>query len=352
MSVAEGLRIQKEREWKFIKYPGEDTFHTSDDILKKRDHAFLIDNSESMQPHRKEVEEVVELLSALTQPYDPDGLDLYFSTESTKLRPNTPKKFLKYLKERPAHGKPDFRQRFAKITEDYQSRFSKSNSWARLRHPNSTPSKCPRPLSLYVLTNGVWDPKCTLITEVKSLVALLQEHKYPNKYVGIQFIRFGNDREGKKRLKTLDALNAKLNLPLDVIDTTSADGNVWKMLLGAVNDWYNDDRDSDEDDEDDEHTIQPSCNSSVSSGANDALTAGLDETTEVFLNDEELHDQGHITQHQLQNSVKREKSETHLQQLREVPSVNVGPREPSTLRTTRSIPNNPESKNSNNSKDQ
>lgn len=158
-----------------------------------------------MRPHREKVEKVSELLATVTQPYDPDGLDLYFSTASARLRPNTPEKFLKYLRERPARGRPDFRQRFAKIIEDYQSRFGKSNSWARLRHPNSTPSKGPRPLSLYVLTNGVWDPKCTLITEVKNLVALLQEYRYPNKYVGIQFIRFGNDREGKKRLKTLDA---------------------------------------------------------------------------------------------------------------------------------------------------
>ena len=29
----------------------------------------------------------------------------------------------------------------------------------------------------------------------------------------------------------------------DVVDTTSADGNVWKMLLGAVNDWFDDDHD-------------------------------------------------------------------------------------------------------------
>ncbi|KAL8894790.1 MAG: hypothetical protein Q9192_004050, partial [Flavoplaca navasiana] len=318
MSVTEGLRIKKEKLWRLVDYPGEDRFHTSDDILKKRDHAFLIDNSESMQPHRKEVEEVVELLSALTQPYDPDGLDLYFSTEPTKLRPNTPEKLLKYLRERPARGRPDFGQRFAKIIEDYQSRFGKSNTWARLRHPNSTPSKGPRPLSLYVLTNGVWDPKCTLIKEVKNLVALLQEYRCPNKYVGIQFIRFGDDREAKKRLKTLDA---SLGLPLDVIDTTPADGNVWKMLLGAVNDWYDNDGESDEDGEDDVPTIQPSSTSSVSSGASDALTAGLDETTEFFLNNEELRDEGPITQHQLQSSVKREKTETPLRQLREAPSV-------------------------------
>ena len=158
-----------------------------------------------MQPHWEKVEEVSELLATLTQPYDPDGLELYFSRESGKLRPKNPQKFMKYVKERPAHGRPDFRQRFAKIIEDYQSRLVKSNYMARLRHPISTPSKGPRPLSLYVLTDGVWDPKCTLITEVKHLVALLKEHNSPKKYVGVQFIRFGNDREGKKRLNTLDA---------------------------------------------------------------------------------------------------------------------------------------------------
>ncbi len=147
----------------------------------------------------------------MTQPYDPDGLDLYLTTESSKLRPKTPEKFLQYLRERPANGFPDFRQRFAKIIEKYQSKFGKSNYRKKLMHPNSTPSRNPRPLSLYVLTDGVWDPRCTLITEIQNLVALLQEHKLPNKYVGIQFIRFGNDPEGKKRLRKLDA---ELGLPL------------------------------------------------------------------------------------------------------------------------------------------
>ncbi|KAL8908992.1 MAG: hypothetical protein Q9171_005222 [Xanthocarpia ochracea] len=250
MTVNEGLKIKREKQRTHAKYPGEDMI--PDEILKKRDHVVLIDNGESMQPLRPQVEEVVELLSTLTQPYDPDGLDLYLTTESSKLRPKTPEKFLQYLRARPANGFPDFRQRFAKIIENYQSKFGKSNYRKKLMHPNSTPSRNPRPLSLYVLTDGVWDPKCTLITEIQNLVALLQENKLPNKYVGIQFIRFGNDREGKKRLKKLDA---KLGLQLDVIDTTSADGNVWKMLLGAVNDWY--DNDGDSDDEDDDDAVQP-----------------------------------------------------------------------------------------------
>ena len=157
-----------------------------------------------------------------------------------------------------------------------------------------------------------------------------------------------------------------------------------------------------------------SSKSSVSSGASDALAAGLDETTEFFLSDEELRDlfakaftsqnrekvlrngvrllkwlgrrlvisakttveketaefflsrrhgrsimnrralqipenptvkrtQGQIAQHQLQK---------HSQQLGETPSVNVGPREPSTLKTIPSFPNDVESENSTDSEDE
>ena len=227
-----------------------------------------------MALHRTQVKGVVELLSSLTARYDPDGLDLYFSTENAKIRPKNPEEFLTQLQERPAKGLPDFRQRFATIIEKYQSKFGKRNTFSKLRHFNSTPSKGPRPLSLYVLTDGIWDPKCTLVTEIKKLVALLLEHKLPNKYVGIQFIRFGDDALGQQRLKHLDdglglelyvtlyeyiqttVIPLSLTLPTllgthslltdnstcrDAIDTTSANGNVWKMLLGAVNDWYDND---------------------------------------------------------------------------------------------------------------
>ena len=158
-----------------------------------------------MAPHRAKVERVIELLSSLTAPYDPDGLDLYFSTESTKQRPKSPEEFMRLLQVRPAKDLPDFRDRFATIIDKYKSKFGKRNTLSKIRHPNSTPSKGPRRLSLYVLTDGIWDRKCNLITEIQDLVALLLEHHKPNKYVGIQFIRFGNDALAKERLKHLDA---------------------------------------------------------------------------------------------------------------------------------------------------
>ena len=158
-----------------------------------------------MVAHRQKVRDVLELLSSLTKRYDPDGLDLYFTTQARKLKPKTNAQVLKFFDERPAYGLPDMRARFASIIEQYQSRFGSKNTLSRLLHPNSIPSKGPRRLTLYVLTDGVWQPGCTLITEIRNLVALLQKHNLPNKHVGIQFIRFGDDVEGKKRLKTLDA---------------------------------------------------------------------------------------------------------------------------------------------------
>ena len=38
MLVSEGLSIKKEKKYRFAKYPGEDAFHASDEILQKRDH--------------------------------------------------------------------------------------------------------------------------------------------------------------------------------------------------------------------------------------------------------------------------------------------------------------------------
>ena len=160
-----------------------------------------------MGPYREQVRNVLELLSAMTQNYDPDGLDLYFSTECLRHRPKTNEQMLRLFDERSSHGIPNMSERFSQIIEEYKGRFGKSNTFrlSKYLHPRSTPSKGPRRLSLYVLTDGVWQPGCTLITEIRSLVALLEEHKLPNRHIGIQFIRFGDDKEGQARLEKLDS---------------------------------------------------------------------------------------------------------------------------------------------------
>ena len=251
-----------------------------------------------MGNYRKEVRDVLELLSAMVQGFDPDGLDIYFSTSSEKLKARTNQQALKFFDDHAPYGFPDFRERFSTIIERFQSQLGKRNMFSLMRHPNSTPKIGPRRLSLYVLTDGIWQPKTTLVREIKTLVARLLESKLPDKYIGIQFIRFGHDEGGKRRLQTLDAGLNKLGLELyvfsyvrnslilsvfiqlvwyrlimlfgnitlyadgnhyfrDIVDTTSAEGNVWKMLLGAVNYWFDDDDDDDDGDLNEENSETP-----------------------------------------------------------------------------------------------
>lgn len=164
-----------------------------------------------MRPHYEKARKVTELLASLTEPYDPNGLDLYFATDAKNYKPKGNRKVLRLFDEHPPKGLADMRARFASILELYQDQFGKSNTLSKILHPKSTPSKGPRRLSLYVLTDGVWDPECTLVTEIKALVTALQKADMPNKHIGIQFIRFGDSPLGIRRLDTLNS-----GLQLDV----------------------------------------------------------------------------------------------------------------------------------------
>ena len=164
-----------------------------------------------MAPYREDVRKVLDLLAYMLLESDPDGLDLYFTDDGKKLKYKNHPSILKEFDEHPSTGTPDMRERFAAITETYQEKFGKTNRLARLLRKKNIPSKGPRRLSLYVLTDAVWQPKMTLTMEIDTLVNLLLDHHLTNKQIGIQFIRFGHDKKGIKRLDKLDA-DMKLKL--------------------------------------------------------------------------------------------------------------------------------------------
>ena len=171
-----------------------------------------------MKPYRDEVEKVLELLWAMVEKHDPDGADLYITSDMQALKPKTDSRALQELRSRPAKYAPDMRYCFAQIIEKYQSKFGKRNIGSKLLHPKATPAKGPRKLSLYVLTDGVWQTKTDLKQVIRTLVDHLIQHKLTNKQIGIQFIRFGNDERGMKRLEKLDS---GLDLALYVFITIS-----------------------------------------------------------------------------------------------------------------------------------
>ncbi|KAL9129565.1 MAG: hypothetical protein Q9217_002021 [Psora testacea] len=198
------MSIQKGLEWKRAKEQGylvKPLHGMLLEILVGRDHAFLIDNAPSMAKYRSHVREVFELLSYLVKGSDPDGLDLYFSTSLEKLKPKTNADMLKELDKRPPAEGFDMRFRFNAIIEAYQNKLDDKHLFRALFRK----SRGPRKLSLYVLTDGVWQPKCDLKTTIRTLVSHLEDHKLTHQQIGIQFIQFGNDQTGTSRLKELDS---------------------------------------------------------------------------------------------------------------------------------------------------
>lgn len=86
----------------------------------------------------------------------------------------------------------------------------------RAKHPywkrgNTAPV---RPLSIYVLTDGNWQPGCDLAPSIESLVETMLSLGMKRSQVGIQFISFGDDKDGLERLAYLENLQRRENLGL------------------------------------------------------------------------------------------------------------------------------------------
>ena len=164
--------------------------------------------------YKQEIRDRVELLSYILKACDPDGLDLYFTTTAAKLRPKTIPAMLKALDDNlPGSAKgeiPDMRYRFSAIIEEYQNKLGERHYLSSL-FKRSQPRRGPRKLSLYVFTDGLWQPKCDLTVTIKTLVSLLEQYSLTAKQVGVQFIRFGESQTGINRLEKLDS---GLNLTL------------------------------------------------------------------------------------------------------------------------------------------
>ena len=164
-----------------------------------------------MVPYREEVRKVLDLLAYMLLESDPDGLDVYYTSDREKLKRKNHFSILKDFNKHPFNGTPDMRERIADILARYREKLGKKNNFITRRLHKDTPLIGPRRLNLYVLTDAVWQPKTTLTIEIQTLVSDLLKHGLTNKQIGIQFIRFGNDGEGIERLNRLDA-DMKLQL--------------------------------------------------------------------------------------------------------------------------------------------
>ena len=162
-----------------------------------------------MKHHWPDVKDLFGPLAWLLKTRDPDGIELYFTISDGGFTSRKHSKQLcKAVSECSPRGQSNIRQPLSRILQAYQARLSNARSpKATVFSFSKTKAHEPaiRPMSLYVFTDGIWHPECDDVIEViETLVEKLKQHGYPREQFGIQFVSFGNDQEGLKRLEMLD----------------------------------------------------------------------------------------------------------------------------------------------------
>jgi hypothetical protein len=177
------------------------------------------------QQGQSEVADYVDVLSYMVKRLDKNGIDLYYfnspqrvegSKNSTKLAisvrghkftgASSPENSL--VKKLDAYSRKI--KAFASATPEDQP-----HGWKSHFTPPKAP-KLPDPLSVYVLTDGVWQlgGHEDLERTIRELIKNLHAAKCTRKQIGIQFIRFGNNAAGIERLHALDRLGRTPGLDL------------------------------------------------------------------------------------------------------------------------------------------
>jgi hypothetical protein len=221
---------------------------------------FLIDDSLSMKNHWTDVISLFSVLAYIVKNLDDDGLEMYFTVSTDKKTFKDTSKAVSHLEKMSQSTYSNIDSRLQQILGKYQEDLGRSRErrgFLRLRAK-------VKPLSLYVFTDAAWQG-CDATAPIEAMIKKQLQLEFPKEQVSIQFVRFGNDAEGIKRLEHLDSGLRKiytkkwcvLELPSiasikshtksafasrDIVDTEPFEGgNLLKMLLGATFDWFDDD---------------------------------------------------------------------------------------------------------------
>lgn len=167
-----------------------------------------------MTQYWNELTKLIEILTYLVKRYDSDGVEMYYTISNGKpIIGSKATTFIKSLGKVKTSGLTDIGLLLNKILVKYHSKLRQAYRAVPERTSNTQIDL--KPLSLYVLTDGVWQPECDAKAQIRTLVHGLTDLKISDKrQVGIQFISFGNNELGLKRMKELDEMNRDENLKL------------------------------------------------------------------------------------------------------------------------------------------
>lgn len=182
----------------------------------------------SRDKHESGVADYIDLLGYMVKSYDPDGIDLhYFHSREVIKRCKEVKRLVSSVNGKKFEGLSNPQGTLRGILEAYTRKLKAYTTESadyrkRIRRMSklfSAAPKLPNPLSVYVLTDGVWESPDSAGGEyiddtIKELIEALRSAGCKRVQVGIQFIRFGSHTYGVERLEALDRLGTTHGMEL------------------------------------------------------------------------------------------------------------------------------------------
>jgi hypothetical protein len=167
-----------------------------------------------MRAHQDRVVSDIKALAYLFKQLDPDGVEIANTSSPQKI-----KKFKKsddvatFINQTYKDGWDapcNMEKALEIILGTVREKFSKRTS--RLQRPFPR-QRTVRPVSVYIVTDGRWDDStqglCGADKPVETLIKAMKVNGIGRTQISLQFIRYGNEDRGRRRLEILDNELAK-----------------------------------------------------------------------------------------------------------------------------------------------
>ncbi len=160
----------------------------------------MIDDSLSMKQHWANVISLFSVLAYFAKKLDDNGLEMYFTVSTDKKTFRNTRDAVSHLQNMDQSTYSNIDLRLQQILGKYQDDLDhqgERRSFFRSRTK-------VKPLSLYVFTDAAWQG-CDAIAPIEAMIEKQRQLKLSKEQVSIQFVRFGNDARGIKKLEHLDS---------------------------------------------------------------------------------------------------------------------------------------------------
>lgn len=169
-----------------------------------------------MSGHWDDVVNCAGLLAFATRPYSKLGVELQYTIGTRVLRTSRVSDVEKHVRQlKPTlTSRPHFHTTNMTVAlsgalkqfyDHVKSRSSKNPSLMSILH--SSPRQT-QGLIIFVLTDGQWEDHIENVKKpIKRLIRAIEQHDLDPSIMGIQFVRFGTNKQGWKRMKELDDFN-------------------------------------------------------------------------------------------------------------------------------------------------